>query len=157
MSKAETTEPIVIAEFSDCSGLHAALRLCRERRNISFETLDEIVGAPKGYFSKVFAPKSERKITMQSLGWAMAGLGVKAILIDDPDTLKQIASRLKARNKTVVRTGAVHQVLSVKFLRKIGALGGLATKNKLTAARRIKIARHAARVRWAKQKGQANG
>lgn len=142
------SEAGVIAEFSDYGSLHVALRLVRERRNISFETLDEIVGAPKGYFSKVFAPKSERKITMQALGWAMNGLGVKAVLIDDPETLRQIESRLKTRDQKVVRAGGKHVVLSYRFMRRIAALGGQARNKKLSPARRRKIAKKAALIRW---------
>jgi hypothetical protein len=114
----------IIAEFSDYGSMLLALRTCRETRNISFETLDEIVGAPKGYFSKVFAPQSERKITMQAMGWALAGLGVKCQIVDDPAMLKQIANRLKKRDEKVVRRGATHVVFSHRFLRKIGAKGG---------------------------------
>jgi hypothetical protein len=138
--------PAIIASFSDYGSLLAALRACREARNIAYETLDEIVGAPKGYFSKVFAPRSERKITMQSLGWAMAGLGVKAILVDDPLTLKLVANRMKSRDEKVVRSGATHIVLSHRFLREIGAKGGR-RKNALSRFYKER-ARKGAAARW---------
>lgn len=147
-----TAESRVIAEFSDYSGLHAALRSCRELRNISFETLDEIVGAPKGYFSKVFAPRSQRKITMQSLGWALAGLGVKCQIVDDPDALKQIANRLKGRDLRVVRSKAVHFVLDTKFLRKIGRQGGKNSRMNLGKRHASQIGRNAALIRWSRER-----
>lgn len=147
-----SAESRVIAEFSDYSGLHAALRACRELRNISFETLDEIVGAPRGYFSKVFAPKSERKITMQSLGWALAGLGVKCLLVDDPHTLKQINGRMKSRDLKVVRAGTVHIVLSRNLMRKNQRKGGLHSRKYIGKRRARKIARQAALIRWSRER-----
>jgi hypothetical protein len=144
--------PRVIAEFSSYAGLLAALRLVREQRNISFETLDEIVGAPKGYFSKVFAPNGERRITTQGMEWALAALGVRCLIVDDPDMLKQINGRMVARNQKVVRAGAVHIVLSRRFLSKIGRLG--AAKRNAQRRARKEAARKAAMARW---HGRING
>jgi hypothetical protein len=90
---------------------------------------------------------------MESLGWALNGLGVKAVLIDDPDMLKQIESRLKQRDGKVVRAGGKHIVLSYRFMRKIARLGGVARKQKLTPFQRKKLARKAALARW---HGRAN-
>jgi hypothetical protein len=138
----------VIAEFTDQHGLLVALRQAHERRDISYETLDEIVGAPKGYFSKVLSAKSDRKITMQSLGWAMNGLGVRCLVVDDPAMLKQIASRMKLRDKKVVRTDARHIVVSLRFLRKIAAKGGEAYVANHSPTQRRRNARKAALARW---------
>jgi len=90
-------------EFRDYQTLHAALRRAREMRNISFELWDEIAGVSRGYTSKVLSPEGSRKITMQSLGWLLAGLGLKAILVDDPDTLKTILPRFRPRDLRLVR------------------------------------------------------
>jgi len=143
-----TPENRVIAEFSDYSGLLAALRSIREMRNISFEKLDEIVGAPTGYFSKVFAPKSERKITMQSMGWAMAGLGVKAILVDDLEMLERLKTRYDQRDNKVVRAGTVHILLSRNLMRQNQRKGGENSRKFVTKAYAKKIARKAALIRW---------
>ena len=144
----DTAETRVIAEFSDYSGLLAALRATREMRNISFERLDEIVGAPTGYFSKVLSPNGERKLTMQTMCWAFAGLGVKCILTDDPEMLKRIKTRLDQRDNRVVRSAAVHVVLSTKFMRQIGAKGGTNSRKNLGKRYTKKISKNAALIRW---------
>jgi hypothetical protein len=138
--------PAPLASFSDYAGLHAALRAAREMRNISFDTLDEIVGAPKGYFSKVLAPRGERKLTMQSMGWALNGLGLQCLLVDDPEMLEQIKNRLEQRDGKVVRSNAVHIVLSTRFLREIGRKG--AEVSNARRRQRKEAARHAALARW---------
>jgi hypothetical protein len=92
-----------IAQFSDYQSLVDALRAAREKRNISFELMDKLGGVSDGYFSKVLAPRGSRKVTMQSLGWAMGALGVRTILVDDPVTLGMIQSRMKPRRIELVR------------------------------------------------------
>jgi hypothetical protein len=125
--------PAPLASFSDYAGLHAALRAAR-------------VGAPKGYFSKVLAPRGERKLTMQSMGWALNGLGLQCLLVDDPEMLEQIKNRLEQRDGKVVRSNAVHIVLSTRFLREIGRKG--AEVSNARRRQRKEAARHAALARW---------
>jgi hypothetical protein len=137
--------------FWDYQSLLAALRECRERRDLSCERLDEIAGLPKGLSSKVLSPNSERKITLQNLTWILAGLGVRCQLVDDADLLRQINGRLVARNPGVVRNGAVHIVLSRRFFSKIGRKGAAARNAQ--RKRRSEIGRKAALARW---HGRAN-
>jgi hypothetical protein len=40
---------VPVAEFHDYQTLHAALRLAREKRNISFELWDRLAGTSDGY------------------------------------------------------------------------------------------------------------
>jgi hypothetical protein len=140
--------PAIIAEFTDYSSLHVALRVAREARNISLDTLDKLAGAPDRYCSRILAPNSERRITMEALGWLFAGLGVKAILVDDPDTLELAQPRMNPRNQKVVRGGAVTITLSRRFLSKIGRKGA-AARNAQRMKRKA-AARHAANARWNK-------
>jgi len=135
-----------IAEFRDYAGLVAALRLARERRNVSFETLDKVAGLSRGYASKVLSPNGSRGITLRGLGWLMAGLGLKAVLIDDNDALRRINGRMVPRQETLVRSGAITLTLSRRFLSKIGRKG--ATSRWAKAKQRAAIARHAANARW---------
>jgi hypothetical protein len=144
--------PSIIASFSEYKGLLAALRKCREERQISFETLDGIANAPSGYFSKVMAPRSQRSITTRAMLSAMFGLGVKFLVVDDPDTLQQINGLMKKRDEKVVRNGAVTFTVSRRFYSEIGRKGAQA-RNAQRIARRER-ARRAARARW---DGQTNG
>lgn len=145
-----TDQPRIIAEFSDFVTMQLALNAAREHREMSFELMDEIAGTPKGYFSKNLAPGGSRRITMDSFTLAFGSVGVKALLVDDPDQLKRIQSRLKQRNKGLVRSGAVHQVHSLRKLRKIGAKGGANSRANMSKRAARKLARKAAAARWSK-------
>lgn len=167
-----------LAEFSDYEGLRRALNAVREnRRDISFELLDELTGAPRGYFSKTLGPKPAKRIGLQSLGWALGGLGVKCILVEDPKALARIKARLQARDRAhvaSVHSGAVRVQLNRGFLRKIGRKGGknsrknlgkrarrklakqanIKRNEKLTARQRKESARRASAARWARYREQ---
>jgi len=151
------TEPRVIGEFTDYTGLQLALRACHALRNISFEVLDECTGAPRGYFSKVLAPGSQRRITMGSLGWALGGLGVKCIVVEDTDALRRIENfmaknSLGKRNGNLVHGGSFKFEVSRRFMKHIQRKGGKARWAKLTAVERSELARTLNRTRWSKIK-----
>lgn len=172
------TEPI--AEFSDYEGLRKALNVVREsKRDMSFELLDEITGAPKGYFSKVLGPRPVKRIGLHSLAWALGGLGVKCIMVEDPEALARVQSRFRNRDRAhlaSVHNGAVRVQINRGFLRKIGAKGGknsrknlskkqrkklgklanMARNAKLSPAKRSELARLATLARWARAKAPSS-
>jgi hypothetical protein len=146
-----TAPATVIAEITDYPSLVAALRLAREKRNISFATIDEIVTAPDAYFSKTLAPNGSRRLTMLSLGWALGALGVKCLLVDDPAALARVESRMKPRNTTVVRNASytvISAALTSKLLARIGRKGGKNRWLGVPPAERRRIAQRAIRARW---------
>jgi hypothetical protein len=148
-STAETipsTMPAVIAEITDYPSLVAALRRAREIRSVSFQTMDEIVTASDGYFSKVLAPNGSRRLTPLSLGWALGALGVKCLLVEDTEALARVEARLKPKLACMARDNAVTIIRSRKFFSKIGRKGALA-RNALRKRRKA-AASHAARARW---------
>lgn len=144
-----------IAEFVDYDGLRRALNACREKRDISFRQLNQITGAPDGYFEKLLGPRAVRRIGLQSLGWALGGLGVKCIMISDPAALALIESRLEKRDEPHLKSvlgGAVHVTLNRGFLRKIGAIGGTNSRKNLGKRKKRQLAKKAALARWNKHK-----
>jgi hypothetical protein len=154
------SEPQIIATFNDCRGLVAALRECRVRRDISFATLDEITQQADGYWSKTLSITGNRRVTMESLSLGLGALGIKCVVIDDPEQYAKVQRHMTKigavkRETKAVRMLAVnsgcgkHTVTSVKMLRKIAASGGHARNRKLGPRRRKQIARQAALVRWA--------
>jgi hypothetical protein len=80
-----------LGEFVDYESLRRALIEVRERRDISLELLNSISGAPDGYFQKIFGPNPTKGIGLRSLGWALGGLGVKGVLIDDQQALARVS------------------------------------------------------------------
>lgn len=85
----------------------------------------------------------------------MAGLGLRAQFVDDPEMLKQINGRMKPRDNRLVRDGAVTVVLSRRFMSEIGRKGAR-VRNALRM-RRKEAARKAALARWYSPTKNGNG
>jgi hypothetical protein len=147
-----------LGEFSDYDGLRRALNAAREKRNISLSKLNEITGAPDGYFEKLLGPRSVRRIGLQSLGWALGGLGIKCILVEDPEALERVEGRFVDRDEAhlaSVLNGVVHIQVNRSHYRKIGVLGGANSRKNLGKRKRRKLAKAAAMVRWGKVKSKS--
>jgi hypothetical protein len=115
-----------LAEFTDYDGLRKALNACRELRDISFEQMDELTGAPAGWFAKVLGPRPVKRIGMQSLGWALGGLGVKCVIVSDPEALKRVEARFVERDPRsgfAQRSGSIQITLSRRHMAIIQAKG----------------------------------
>jgi hypothetical protein len=141
-------EAEVIAEFNDAAGLLAAVRQAREQRQISLAKLDELGGMPERFASKVLGPNPTNRLTMEMLHRFLFGLGVKCLLVHDPETTELIKDMSEKRRQDHVRTSGAHVFYPVKFLRERGRKGGLATRAKLSPQRRSYLASRAAKARW---------
>lgn len=152
------TEPI--AEFTDYEGLRQALRTAQDYRNISLEDLDKFGGGPDGLFGKILGPRAVKRLGLQSLGWVLGGLGIRAILVEDPEAWQRIVERkdFKARDKAhlasvrQMHASAVHLILSRKDVARNAAKGGKARWANLTPKQRSKLAKKIAKSRWRKVK-----
>jgi hypothetical protein len=147
-----------LAEWADYEGLRRALNAVRDHRDLSFEAMDALTGAPAGYFAKLLGPRRVKRIGLQSLGWALGGLGIKAIFVSDPEALARVESRFLARDAAhlaSVQGGAIDLRLNRGFLRKIGTKGGKTRWAKLTAKQRSALARKLSKIRWSNVKSRA--
>jgi hypothetical protein len=117
--------PRVFGEFSDYNSLVALLRQCKDARQVSFATIDEIGGFPTGQSSKILAPKGERKVTWQTFGYLLGALALKCVIVSDDDALRRINGRMVKRDASVARE-SVHIILSRQHLREIGRRGAAA-------------------------------
>lgn len=145
-----------IAEFSDYDGLRRALNAVRDHRKVSLRVMNDVSGAPDGYFEKVLGPRPARRIGLQSLGWALQGLGVKCVLVEDPEAWARVPkSRLEERDEAhfrSVHSGAVIVQINRGFLRKIGAIGGANSRKNLGKRKRRQLAKKAVMARINKRK-----
>jgi hypothetical protein len=85
---------------------------------------------------------------LQSLAWLLGALACRAKIVSDDEALEQINGRLKQRNNFVVRSGAVHFLLSRRSMRENGAKGGQNSRKNLGKRRTKQLARKAAYARW---------
>jgi hypothetical protein len=152
-----------LAEFTDYDGLRRALVAARKHRNISLEDLDTFGGGPAGLFGKVLGPRAVKRLGLQSLGWVLGGLGIRAVLIEDPEAWERIKRRVdfKVRDQAHVDSAdAMHaDCVQIRFSRKqmasIQRKGGKASWAKLTAKQRTRKARKMAKARWRKFRARA--
>jgi hypothetical protein len=148
-----------LAEFVDYDGLRRALNAVRDHRDLSFELMDQITGAPAGYFSKLLGPRPVRRIGLNSLGWALGGLGIKCVLIEDPAALLLIQSRFKSRDvphlKSVMRSGVTHMIVQHRRMSMIGRKGRKSRWDSMTLKQRTAWGKRMAKSRWKKHKRRA--
>jgi hypothetical protein len=86
-----------LAVVSDYSELVAALRARAEALDVSNLTLDEVTGLPSGYSGKVLG--RSQILGRLSLGLLLDALGLRLVVIEDPEVFARIAPRLERRRK----------------------------------------------------------
>jgi hypothetical protein len=152
----------VIAQFNSYEGMLAAMRLRAKEREIAIgsDNVAALTGLPAFYFGKLLSPKAPRRIGSISMAPVMAILGVKLVMVEDPETMARYASRLHKRDENFVHAATVHFALSGKHMRAIRRKGGLNSRRYMSAREARALARRAAHARWAKARegnGKADG
>lgn len=145
-----------IASVCDYDGLIAALRTRKAELGLSDSFLDELTGLQSGYTGKIFGPKQVKKLGPVSLGLLLQALGLKIVLLEDPETLAKHRERHEKRDERRVHLGNHAKPLSMKSLarmnkhtfRAAGKRGGLASLVTMAAEERTARAQRAARARW---------
>lgn len=163
------SEPIAV--FDDTLGFLAAFRLRLAQLGMTCETLDAIAGWAVGKSGKILGEEppetqanakrnSQRWIGPESLDILMRATATKMALIEDPEATEKLkkSTRFVPRKRPMHANGKqpyiVHRQTRVK-MQQIAPLGGLARAQKLTPARRRKIARLGAKARWCKPRDPA--
>jgi hypothetical protein len=145
--EAEDEQPRIVATFDSYAGMLDAIRARVNELQVSGERLDEYVGLPRGYYSKVAGAKPIRRLGMTSFAPILNGLGLKCQFIEDPVGTEHLKNRLAPRNSSYVR-GAPSIVLTIRYFKKIGRKGAQARVENSTKEQRREWARKAAIARW---------
>jgi hypothetical protein len=155
----------VIAEFSDYSGMLAAMRLAAQERQlvISSPEVATIAGIPDHYLAKLLSPKAPRHLGPYSMAGVLAVLGVKLVMVENQAAIERVnrlaiqkfGAPLSKRNESCVHAGTVHIALSGKHMRAIRRKGGANSRKNLGKRLRRALARKAANARWAKAAARA--
>jgi hypothetical protein len=89
-----------------------AIRVWRDMRGVSLETLDFIAGWPQGYGAKLLAPSPIKNLGWQSLGLGLNALAIKLVVVEDPEQRKLVerrwVKRERPRNAASVGKGRRH-------------------------------------------------
>ena len=136
-----------MATFDTYAGMLEAIRARVNELQVNGERLDEYVGLPRGYYSKVAGARPIRRLGMTSFAPILNGLGLKCQFVEDQNATERLKNRLPPRNQSYVR-GAPSIVLTVRFFRKIGRIGAQARIDNSTKQQRQEWARKAAIARW---------
>lgn len=150
LKEAERPVGRVLAEFRDYDQMLDGIRARIVELQLAGETLDDVSGLPKGYASKLTAPRPTRRIGAVSFGPMLGVLGMKCLFVEDEDAVRRVAGRLKRRNSNLVRSAASEFRLTHRWLRKIARKGGKSRDAKLTPEQRSELARELNRIRWNK-------
>jgi hypothetical protein len=140
--------PRVLADVTSYDGMLEALRARVNELQIHGERFDAFVGLPEGYLSKLIGARPVRRLGPTSFAPVLAGLGLRLLVIEDPEGTERLRNSLSPRNASFVRSVAVHGHLTTRFLSKIGRKGGQNSR-KYLGKRMVKtLARKAAAARW---------
>ena len=121
---AENEPPRIIATFNSYAGMLEAIRARVHELQINGERLDEYVGLPHGYYSKVAGARPIRRLGMTSFAPILNGLGLKCQFIEDPIGTERLKSRVPPRNASFVRVmpAAASIVFTARMLKRIRRL-----------------------------------
>jgi hypothetical protein len=143
-------EPRVLAAVSSYEQMLDALRARVVELGINGERFDEFAGLPRGYLSKLVGANPVRRLGMTSFQPVLAGLGLRLLVIEDPNLTARLKNKLAPRDESYVRGAATHLTLTTRFMQKIGRKGAQARVDNSTKQQRQEWARNAAITRWQK-------
>lgn len=157
----------VIAEVRTYDDFHLALRARAEALCASRQSIDAVAGLPAGYASKLLSPDQIRSVGKESFGPLMGALGVKLLMVEDPESARFVA-QLEQRAEWAVRGRASMDAKShaeygraarfeikqrmTELGRRASKKGGKARASSLTPRQRRMIAVKAVRARWRKRR-----
>jgi hypothetical protein len=146
----DNEQPRIVATFDSYAGMLDAIRARVNELQVNGERLDEYIGLPRGYYSKLAGQNPIRRLGWFSLAPLLNGLGLKGQFIEDADATERLKSRAPSRNPSYVRVmpAAASIIFSGRMLKRIRRLGGQARMAQLTPEQRSALARKAALARW---------
>jgi hypothetical protein len=179
--------PRIFGDVRSYSDLHRMLRARVEEIGAPMTDIDAVSGVQSGYSAKILAPlggardgrkragrRNAKRLSFDFQGFILPTIGLKLVLVEDPDAAKYVA-RLSKKNSSLARTTADQPRPKLPMSRpgliafssrggkvamqrkseaeriEFGRIGGLASAAKLTARQRRQKARKAATSRWSRR------
>ena len=146
------------AEFARIEHSEALLKAIRARitqLELSHEVLDYAAGLPLGYSGKLLANPPVKRMGHFTLFLILQTLGLDIVLVENPEALESLKNRHFHRRRPFMLRQPRITVFTPDFRRVNGSKGARARNIKLSAKRRIALARRAARARWARVRALA--
>jgi hypothetical protein len=134
--------PRVIADICSYEEMIAALRQRVSELQIHGQRFDDFAGLPIGYLSKLIGPNPVRRIGMQSFAPLLTGLGLRLLVIEDPQATARLKSRVVPRNQSYARRVSLYvNGLTDRKWARIQKIGRQARWEKLSKKERSAIMR----------------
>jgi hypothetical protein len=141
-----------LATVTDYNGLIEALKARQAEIGITNATLEALTGLQPGYVGTLFGSSRGRSLGGTSFGLLLGGLALKLIVVEDLDAARRMEKRWEQRIRPLVLNGGQHKPVEIKFtrrhMRKIAKKAVAARMEKMTPAKRRRVARKAAKSRW---------
>jgi hypothetical protein len=149
-----TDSPRHLGTARSYDDLHRILRDRAEELDVSRQEIDSASGLQDGYTSKILSPRPTKKLGAISMGLMLETLGLALIVVEDPVAIERTTRKLAKREVRApiraAKTGRGHaRLVSLRHMRKIAKLGGIARQAAMTPKQRSAQARKAVRKRWA--------
>lgn len=148
-------EPLAVIRTQD--DLIEALRIAKERRNLSFKVIDELGGFTQGHLERVIGPRREKGMSPFVFQMLCSLLAVKFEMVFDEDQAKRMIPKWEGRDSSNVRLekGNISKKLLERaaphVLKANGVAGQAARHSMLSPEHRTEIARKAADALWKKR------
>ena len=144
--------PQIIASVSSMADIRDALRARFEALEISRATIDEAAGLADGHASKLLAGlKNFGTVTLFPV---LETAGLRLALVEDADATARAQALPKRTSQQVRHRVSTHlmEACRTAVLHELTSKAGKARMTKMTAAARKRIAKLAAKARWARPK-----
>lgn len=155
-----TIDGKVLGQWTSIDDLVQIMRKRADDLNVTRLGIDEGAGLPSGYAGKVLSPKGSRSMGVRTMELMIVALGMTMVAVENAEATQRYANRLERRkcnnhaNNVVLTTKSLGKWRDGAFkgnpelARRLRAHGVICTP----AKKRKKIAKHAAKVRWAKHR-----
>lgn len=145
----------LLATVQDYDGLVAALRNRAGELGLTFELIDLVAGFTARYASKVLGPSKTKNIGRMSFDALLGTLGLKVVLIEDPEALAKVQGRFQERHSSKAQGSGEARLgkmtlnrVYVPVIREMSRRAAEARRVKIPPEKRRQLARMAARARW---------
>jgi hypothetical protein len=147
----------IIGQFENYDELIARLKERAAAVGLSYLAIDDFAGFSSGYTSAILGGLQKRHLSVSSLLAIARVLGVKSVMVVDPELTRRMQSEYgkrdaaKAHGKRLPKLGnAQIRRLLRPIAAEMGKRGGRARMAGLTSEMRRELGRHGARTRWQK-------
>jgi hypothetical protein len=149
------TAPRVLAVVTDYTSMLMAFRARAAERQIviSGEEVAEVSGLGVRRLTQMLSlqtlrnVRNVRRMGILSLGPLLGVLGIKMLVVEDPEALAKYGSRIPARAENHSHSTAVQVIFSRRWLSKIGKIGGKNSRANMSKSQARKLARKGAIAR----------